>query len=60
MSCEIDLLIFVFAKFGLLIDETSPLCLKVRIKMLASVIIAQILLHMRKGKNRQLVSMGCR
>jgi hypothetical protein len=41
------------AQFGLLIDGTSPICMKVRIKMLSSVIIGQILPHTRKGKNRQ-------
>ena len=39
--------------FGLLIERTSPICMKVRIKMLASVIIGQILPHTRKGINRQ-------
>ena len=41
------------AKFGLLIDGTSPICMKVRINILSSVIIGQILCHTRKGKNRQ-------
>jgi hypothetical protein len=50
------------AKFGLLIDTTSIICMKVRIKSLASVIIGHILPQREKERitrqGAQLIPMG--
>jgi hypothetical protein len=48
-SAFFDYYVIHVSKFGLFIDGTSPICMKMRINILASVIIAQILLHTRKG-----------